>query len=47
LAGTGRITSSSIQAEISAGRYGMFGLAVQQEWEWLSTVLRQSLDVPA
>jgi hypothetical protein len=30
-----------------SGRYGMFGLAVEQEWEWLATVLRQSLDVPA
>jgi hypothetical protein len=32
---------------VISGRYGMFGLAVEQEWEWLATVLRQSLDVPA
>lgn len=24
----------------------MFGMAVEQEWEWLATVLRQSLTYP-
>jgi hypothetical protein len=32
---------------VLSGRYGMFGLVVGQEWEWLATVLRRTLDVPA
>lgn len=30
-----------------SGRYGLDGRAVEQEWEWLATALREALEVPA
>jgi hypothetical protein len=32
---------------VLSGRYGMIGRAIEQEWEWLATALREALEVPA
>jgi hypothetical protein len=32
---------------VLSGRYGLLGRAIEQEWEWLATALRDALEVPA
>lgn len=32
---------------VLSGRYGLHGRALEQEWEWLATALREALEVPS
>jgi hypothetical protein len=42
-----QIHASERGSVVLSGRYGMIGRAIEQEWEWLATALREALDVPA